>query len=80
MNTAANSKNDLYESPVPEVKTKPVIETGTRFNNSDSFELIKGDAVIALLNNDSGFRQSWDLLFESCPWATVFQSRAFVTA
>jgi CelD/BcsL family acetyltransferase involved in cellulose biosynthesis len=80
MNTAANSKNDLYESPVPEVKPKPVIETGTRFNNSDSFELIEGDAVIALLYNDSGFRQSWDLLFESCPWATVFQSRAFVTA
>ncbi|OQP51687.1 GNAT family N-acetyltransferase [Niastella populi] len=81
MNTAANSTNDLYESPVPEVKPQPVIETGTRFNNnSDSFELIKGDAVIALLNNDSGFRQSWDLLFESCPWATVFQSRAFVTA
>jgi CelD/BcsL family acetyltransferase involved in cellulose biosynthesis len=80
MNTAANTTNELYEKPVPEIKNKPVIATATSLSDSDSFELLTGEAVIALLSTDSGFQQSWDLLFDSCPWATVFQSRAFIAA
>jgi hypothetical protein len=80
MNTAANTTNELYEKPVPETKNKPVIATTTSLSDSDSFELLTGEAVIALLSTDSGFQQSWDLLFDSCPWATVFQGRSFITA
>ncbi|MFL5746541.1 MAG: GNAT family N-acetyltransferase, partial [Niastella sp.] len=36
-------------------------------------------AVIELLQ-DPAFQKSWDQLFESCPWATVFQTRAFVAS
>ena len=80
MNMTVNTANELIASPAPEVKNKPVIASATRLNDSDSFELISGDAVITLLCTDSGFQQSWDLLFDSCPWATVFQNRAFATA
>jgi hypothetical protein len=80
MNMAVNTATELIDSPAPEAKNKAVIATATRLNDSDSFELISGDAVITLLCNDSGFQQSWDLLFDSCPWATVFQNRAFTTA
>lgn len=80
MNTAVNTTNKLYENPALEVKNKPVIATATRLYDSNSFELITGEAVIALLSADSGFQQSWDLLFDSCPWATVFQSRSFIVA
>ncbi|HUP13509.1 MAG TPA: GNAT family N-acetyltransferase [Niastella sp.] len=80
MYTATKTANELYKSPASEVKSKTLIATGARLNDNDSIELITGDAVIALLSNDSGFRQSWDLLFDSCPWATVFQSSAFVVA
>ena len=77
---ASNTTNELYKSPVPDIKNKPVIETGARLTDTDSFELITGEAVIALLCTDSGFQKSWDLLFDACPWATVFQSRSFITA
>ncbi|WP_205511035.1 GNAT family N-acetyltransferase [Longitalea arenae] len=45
-----------------------------------SIEVMTGEAVLSLLSNDPDFQQSWDQLFESCPWATIFQSRKFVTA
>lgn len=80
MNPATSPANELYESPVPGVKPEQVIETGPGLKDNDLFELITGDDVMALLITDSGFRQSWDLLFAACPWATVFQSRAFITA
>lgn len=75
-----NTSNELIDSPAAEVKNKPVIAAATRLNDSDSLELVTGDAVITLLCTDSGFQQGWDLLFDSCPWATVFQNRAFTTA
>jgi hypothetical protein len=80
MNLTVNTANELIASPAPEVKNKTVVASATRLNDSGSFELISGDAVITLLCTDSGFQQSWDLLFDSCPWATVFQTRAFTTA
>jgi hypothetical protein len=37
-----------------------------------------GGKAIALLS-DINFQNKWDILHERCPWATVFQSRSFVT-
>jgi hypothetical protein len=36
--------------------------------------------VIDALIQDARFQQSWDALYASCPWATVFQSRPFIAA
>lgn len=42
-----------------------------------SFRLLKGDEVFSqLLNNE--FILSWDKLYNSCPWATMYQSSTFV--
>jgi len=38
-----------------------------------------GEDVFRLLQ-DEHFLASWDALYETCPWATVFQSRAFVAS
>ncbi|HYH13801.1 MAG TPA: hypothetical protein VD794_01185, partial [Flavisolibacter sp.] len=40
--------------------------------------LYTGDKALALLKEEA-FQESWDILYDSCPWATVFQSRPFVT-
>lgn len=77
MNIAVKPKNELYAGPVPENKISIDPEAGA--NDGYSIELVTGSAVIMLLN-DPGFQKSWDLLFESCPWATVFQGRPFITA
>jgi hypothetical protein len=37
-----------------------------------------GDEAFALLSQE-WFRTGWDALYRACPWATVFQSREFVT-
>lgn len=39
-------------------------------------EFREGSDCLALLA-DPAFRSSWDALYAACPWATVFQSRAF---
>ncbi|SMD46288.1 Acetyltransferase (GNAT) domain-containing protein [Aquiflexum balticum DSM 16537] len=39
--------------------------------------VIKGIEAENLFKNPL-FIQAWDVLFDSCPWATVFQSKAFV--
>jgi CelD/BcsL family acetyltransferase involved in cellulose biosynthesis len=44
-----------------------------------AIELVTGSAVADLLQ-DAAFQKSWDQLFESCPWATVFQTRAFIAS
>jgi CelD/BcsL family acetyltransferase involved in cellulose biosynthesis len=44
---------------------------------SDTISLLTGEEVWTLLAKDS-FQSAWDHLYASCPWATVFQSRAFV--
>lgn len=47
--------------------------------NLGKVELLVGSEVFKLLNNKE-FQVSWDTLYTSCSWATVFQSREFVTA
>ncbi|WP_162426747.1 GNAT family N-acetyltransferase [Pontibacter pudoricolor] len=42
-------------------------------------ELMVGKDVFELLNNEE-FKTGWDTLYATCSWATVFQSREFVTA
>jgi hypothetical protein len=41
-------------------------------------EIYQGEAVFKLLAEEC-MQLNWDALYEACPWATVFQSRAFVT-
>jgi CelD/BcsL family acetyltransferase involved in cellulose biosynthesis len=45
---------------------------------NSSTELLVGPAVLNLLE-DSRFIDGWNHLFNTCPWATVFQSPSFVT-
>lgn len=40
--------------------------------------MIYGKKAFSLLAEKS-FCQNWELLFEKCPWATAFQSRAFIS-
>jgi hypothetical protein len=42
-----------------------------------SIELLAGEDVITLLE-DACFRDEWNRLYNSCAWATVFQSPSFV--
>lgn len=44
-----------------------------------NIEMVTGSAVSELLQ-DPSFKKSWSQLFESCPWATVFQTHAFITS
>src|SRR5690606_24305185 len=41
-------------------------------------KLLVGNEVMDLIF-DPVFQNSWNILFQSCPWATVFQSPEFVT-
>lgn len=61
------------------LKSNATIEASARPNDGYSIEVITGVAVIDLLL-EPAFQQSWDNLYECCPWATVFQSRPFITA
>ncbi|THU39346.1 GNAT family N-acetyltransferase [Niastella caeni] len=79
MNIAVDHENELHEPPVPELKNKTPIEAGTKPNDGYSIEVVTGPAVITFLN-DPGVQKSWDLLFDSCSWATVFQGRQFIAA
>lgn len=54
------------------IKTEPVLSVA-----HESTELLKGEAVLRLLD-DEHFLDEWDQLYDSCPWATVFQSRSYV--
>jgi CelD/BcsL family acetyltransferase involved in cellulose biosynthesis len=80
MNIAPNPEKETAAGPSPALQNKITIDAGTRSNDGYTIELIAGSAVIDLLLNDAGFQQSWDTLFASCPWATVFQGRQFVAA
>ena len=59
--------------------------TTQRFNTIDvisdanRLDIIVGNAVLELLQ-DEDFQSYWDNLYTSCSWATIFQSREFVTA
>ena len=43
------------------------------------FNIHTGEGAWRLLGKEA-FLNEWDALYETCPWATVFQSRPFVTA
>src|SRR5687768_10707257 len=43
-----------------------------------AIELLEGEEVISLCLQPE-FQAGWDALYRSCSWATVFQSRPFVT-
>lgn len=79
MHTTANPKTELFEGRIPELKNKVTIVPGASPDDGYLSELITGSAVTDLLL-DPAFQQSWDTLLASCPWATVFQSRPFITA
>lgn len=53
-----------------EIKTEPTLLT--------TVEILSGDDVISLLS-DKSFLKLWDTLYNSCPWATVFQGKEFVS-
>ena len=55
------------ENPI-EVKTAPLI----------TVDLVIGENVLELLS-DEKFLKDWDQLYHNCPWATVFQSKEFVS-
>ncbi|GAB3662519.1 hypothetical protein GCM10028791_37620 [Echinicola sediminis] len=44
----------------------------------EGLNLLQGEQAKNLLSNPS-FQEAWDLFYDSCPWATVFQHRKFVT-
>ena len=74
---------DLQTTNQARTKTKETAEDampGDGKQDTDyTIELVTGSAVTALLQ-DAAFQKSWDKLFESCPWATVFQTRAFISS
>jgi CelD/BcsL family acetyltransferase involved in cellulose biosynthesis len=45
----------------------------------NKFTVLRGNRATSLFDNPQ-FSDSWDKLYDSCPWATVFQSRNFVTS
>ncbi|ARS36247.1 GNAT family N-acetyltransferase [Pontibacter actiniarum] len=51
--------------------------TVTHPTGTEEIELLTGEQAIDLLS-DVLFASEWDALYQSCPWATVFQSRSFV--
>lgn len=53
-------------------------ETAAESFVSSIVEIVLGEEVFELLSEET-FQTGWDVLYHSCPWATVFQSRAFVT-
>jgi hypothetical protein len=80
MGIVVNPGNKLYKIPVSESKNKTTTDFETRPADRYSIELVAGSAVTDLFFNDHEFQKSWDRLFESCTWATVFQSRQFIAA
>lgn len=47
--------------------------------DNNEIKLYIGEEVISLLT-EKKFQQDWDDLYEKCSWATVFQSRAFISS
>jgi CelD/BcsL family acetyltransferase involved in cellulose biosynthesis len=74
---------DLQITSQTRTKTEEIAEDavpGDRKPDTDyTIELVTGSAVTDLLQ-DAAFQKSWDQLFKSCPWATVFQTRAFIAS
>jgi hypothetical protein len=55
-----------------------IYKTQNTFKLEAGVKLLAGEGVYELLTNE-GFLDAWDALYNKCTWATVFQSRAFVT-
>src|SRR5690349_7116898 len=53
------------------------IPATTKVLYTAGIEMYTGEAALTLLAQDTTV-MSWDKLYKSCPWATVFQSHAFV--
>lgn len=70
-----------YEPLIPASNDQSTVgnDTNVSLNDMRSIELVTGSAVIDLLLKPA-FQESVDLLFESTTWATVFQSRRYITA
>lgn len=56
-----------------------VSATTVRAVMTNELALHVGEEAWVLLENES-FQDRWDTIYETCPWATVFQSRPFVTS
>ncbi|ARS36248.1 GNAT family N-acetyltransferase [Pontibacter actiniarum] len=48
-------------------------------NDAETVRLLVGDDVLLKIN-DEQYSSCWDSLYQACPWATVYQSIAFVSA
>ncbi|WP_276498659.1 GNAT family N-acetyltransferase [Pontibacter litorisediminis] len=55
-----------------------VSNLGPKILSAPKVEVITGDGVYKLLS-DVAFLSGWTELYEACPWATVFQSKEFVS-
>jgi CelD/BcsL family acetyltransferase involved in cellulose biosynthesis len=67
---ANNKRDEIAESAVA-CPTKP--------DPDYTIDIVTGSAVTELLQ-DPAFQKSWEQLFDSCPWATVYQTIPFITA
>jgi CelD/BcsL family acetyltransferase involved in cellulose biosynthesis len=74
---------ELYEDfPTTEqttTKTNEPHKSTVTGDTNYTIEIVTGPAVIELLH-DPAFQKSWEQLFENCPWATVFQTHAFIAS
>jgi CelD/BcsL family acetyltransferase involved in cellulose biosynthesis len=50
----------------------------TAIRNGEEIGLMSGKEVLEMLS-DTAFQEAWDSLYAECSWATVFQSRDFVS-
>ncbi|MBD1397722.1 GNAT family N-acetyltransferase [Pontibacter sp. JH31] len=55
------------------------VDQAIRVQKGKMTQLLSGEQVVDLLCN-TNFMAKWDLLYEQCPWATVFQKREFVSS
>lgn len=60
-----------------EITTKPLSNPYTEGIKEESILILEADKVMALFQ-DANFIKAWDSLYDTCIWATVFQSRDFV--
>lgn len=78
MSIAINLEKELYKGFVPRPSNTSATDTENKLQEDYSLELLMGKEVFELLSKPR-FQSDWDTLYESCSWATIFQSRGFVT-
>lgn len=62
-----------------ELHTHDTLTAKASTRHAESLVLYQGDAAVSLLQ-ESDFLFAWNKLYEACPWASVFQSSAFVNS